>query len=96
MGAIGDLHLHRCSLEECLAKWHTEDRWVVAADMKGSDYRTISREKIGIIIGNEGRGLSKTARASAHELIHVPRGGSSEMESLNAAVSAAILMAKLA
>ena len=96
MGAIGDLHLHRCSLEECLAKWHEDDRWVVAADMNGSDYRTLKREKVGLIIGNEGRGLSKTARASADELIHVPRGGSSEMESLNAAVSAAILMAKLA
>ena len=96
MGAIGSLQLHRCSLEECLAQWHKDDRWVVAADMNGTDYRTLNREKIGIIIGNEGRGLSEAARSSADELIHVPRGGSSEMESLNAAVSAAILMAKLA
>jgi TrmH family RNA methyltransferase len=96
MGAIGSLQLHRCSLEECLTQWQKDDRWVVAADMDGSDYRSLEREKIGIIIGNEGRGLSETARACAHELIHVPRGGSSHMESLNAAVSAAILMAKLA
>ena len=80
--------------QECLANGRRH-RWVVAADMDGSDYRSLEREKIGVIIGNEGRGLSKMARGSAHEFVHAPRRFF-HMESLNAAVSAAILMAKLA
>ena len=44
MGAIGSLQMHRCSLEECLAQWQKDNRWVVAADMDGSDYRSLERE----------------------------------------------------
>lgn len=52
----------------------------------GENYRQPS----GFLIGNEGNGLSKEAADSATDYIRIPMGG--KLESLNAAVAAAILM----
>ena len=52
----------------------------------GEDYRQPS----GFLIGNEGNGLTKEAADSATDYIRIPMGG--QLESLNAAVAAAILM----
>ncbi len=48
------------------------------------------REPSAFMIGNEGNGLSGTAAASADRLIRIPMHG--EVESLNAAMAAGILM----
>lgn len=52
----------------------------------GMDYRGAS----GFIIGNEGNGLTDEAAASASGYIRIPMAG--QVESLNAAVAAAVLM----
>ncbi len=63
-----------------------------AAHLQGSsgyatqDYRTGS----GFLIGNEGNGLSEAISSEADTLIRIPMQG--QVESLNAAVSASILM----
>ena len=63
-----------------------------AAHLKGQhtydaqDYRQPS----GFLIGNEGNGLTKEAADCATDYIRIPMGG--KLESLNAAVAAAVLM----
>ncbi len=52
----------------------------------GEDYRGAS----AVLIGNEGSGLSESLTAQAESLIKIPMGG--KLESLNAAVSAAVIM----
>ena len=52
----------------------------------GEDYRKPS----GFLIGNEGNGLTEEAADSATDYIRIPMGG--QLESLNAAVAAAVLM----
>ena len=46
--------------------------------------------RVGILIGNEANGLSEEASALANEKVLIPMAGS--VESLNAAVAAALLM----
>ncbi len=64
---------------------------LIAADMGGENaffFRT--PEKFALTIGNEGQGLSKIMRERADYTVSVPMG--KHTESLNAAVSAGILM----
>jgi TrmH family RNA methyltransferase len=65
---------------------------VYAAHLLGIPYDTEGsfRKKCAFLIGNEANGLSEQACAQADELIRIPMEG--KVESLNAAVAAAILM----
>ena len=65
---------------------------VYAAHLKGKEsYRDITySDRSMILIGNEGRGLTEEAVSSADTLVKIPMKG--RVESLNAAVAAAILM----
>ena len=81
----GDLN---ATLDELRAK----DIAVYAAYLRnGTDYRKVKFSgRTAILIGNEGNGLSDEAVAHASENVFIPMAG--EVESLNAAVAAAILM----
>lgn len=63
-----------------------------AAHLSGISYDTEGSflGKCGLLIGNEGSGLSKEASSLADKLIRIPMEG--KVESLNAAIAAAILM----
>ena len=63
-----------------------------AAHLKGSSvYRdVVYGDRVGILIGNEGNGLSDKITDMADELVKIPMHG--KAESLNAAVAAALLM----
>jgi TrmH family RNA methyltransferase len=76
------------TLEEVKKSGHT----VYAAHLKeASDMRkTPFDARCAIIIGNEGRGISDTVAQLADKRVFIPMHG--EVESLNAAVAAAILM----
>ncbi len=65
---------------------------VYAAHLKAKrDYREISfGRRIAVMIGNEGNGLSDEIASKADEYIKIPMQG--QVESLNAAVAAALLM----
>ena len=64
---------------------------VYAAHLKGkSAYDDISYRRAAFLIGNEGNGLRDETAALADEYIRIPMSG--QVESLNAAVSTAILM----
>ena len=65
--------------------------WFVCADMDGEVmYRQNLTGPIGLVIGNEGNGLSDEIADLADTYIKIPMQG--QVESLNAAVAASILM----
>ena len=53
-------------------------------------YDVDMKRKIGLIIGNEGNGISPELMAMAHRIIKIPMDG--DIDSLNASVAAGILM----
>src|SRR5690606_8921407 len=69
-----------------------ENIWVVGADERQSeDYRTLDgRSALAIVIGNEGKGISRIVKEKCDWFVHIPMQG--EVPSLNASVAASILM----
>lgn len=66
--------------------------WVVGTDDEESkDYRTLDGETaIALVIGNEGKGISRLVKEKCDWMIHLPMKGL--IPSLNASVAAGILM----
>lgn len=65
--------------------------WIFGTDMEGSDYRDWSAEgAVGLIIGNEGKGISRLLKETVDEMLTIPMVGS--VQSLNASVAAGLLM----
>ena len=66
--------------------------WFYGADMNGEKdiYETSFSGKIGIVIGNEGKGISPSVKKECDFMVNIPMMG--EVESLNASVSAGIFM----
>ena len=65
--------------------------FIYAAEADGEDYRKVDyADKICIIIGSEGFGLSKLVRQNSDVIISIPMKG--KVNSLNASVSAGILI----
>lgn len=89
MSGIFHTQLMRGTREEILEALYGTP--LVAADMGGEDVFSFTPpEKFCICIGNEGSGLSDSVRSRADFTVGIPMSGG--MESLNAAVSAGILM----
>ena len=64
---------------------------LLAADMRGEDAFAFSPPGVFCLaVGNEGRGLSEEVRRRARHFVRIPMDA--RCESLNAAVSAGILM----
>lgn len=65
--------------------------FVYSADMDGTNYRDVDyADKVLLIIGNEGKGISKIISDNSDEIISIPMRG--VVNSLNASVAAAILI----
>ena len=66
--------------------------WVVGTDERGSDdYRTLDGETaLAIVIGNEGKGISRLVKEKCDWMVHVPMHGA--IPSLNASVASSLLM----
>lgn len=75
-----------------ITKLKTEGFELYAAHLSGLSYDTKGGflGKCGLLIGNEAGGLSEKVAALADKLIKIPMAG--KVESLNAAIAAAILM----
>ena len=70
--------------------------WIYGLDMEGATtiYDTDLTGSIGIVVGNEGDGLSRLVRESCDGIIKIPMVGNTE--SLNASVSTAITIYEIA
>ena len=77
---------------DILSNLKTEGFAIYAAHLSGVSYDTKGGflGRCGLLIGNEANGLSDEATAIADNLVRIPMSG--KVESLNAAVAAAILM----
>jgi len=65
--------------------------WVLGADLAGADfYATDLVPPLAVVIGGEGRGLSRLVRESCDHLVRIPMRG--RVASLNAATAAAVLL----
>lgn len=65
--------------------------WVYGADMNGTDYRQCDFSgACAIVIGNEGKGISRLVREKCDVIVSLPMKG--QINSLNASVAAGILM----
>lgn len=69
--------------------------WVYGADMNGENYlRTDFGGAVALVIGNEGKGISRLVREKCDVIVSLPLKG--RINSLNASVAAGILMYKVA
>ena len=65
--------------------------WITAADMDGQSMYDIDfKGKIAIVVGSEGKGVSRLVREKCDFIAKIPMYG--EINSLNASVAAAVLM----
>ena len=69
--------------------------WVYGADMDGVDYNDCDfAESVALVIGNEGKGISRLAREKCDGLVSLKMKG--KINSLNASVAAGVLMYAIA
>lgn len=65
--------------------------WVYGADMNGTDYTDCDFSgAAALVIGNEGKGISRLVREKCDEIVSLPMKG--KIKSLNASVAAGVLM----
>ena len=69
-----------------------EGLWIYGADMTGDDYyyNADLKGSVALVIGNEGKGISRLVRENCDVLVKIPMFG--DISSLNASNAAAILM----
>ncbi len=89
-GMIFNINIIRCDIYDFLNKLD-KDYIKITTDVKeGKNIKDIKGEKYAIIIGNEGSGVSSNISNICDEKVYIKMNNS--CESLNAAVSASILM----
>ena len=65
--------------------------WIVGTDMEGTNYTEIDyKTKIGLVIGNEGKGISDKVKKNCDFNVKIPMSG--KIQSLNASVSTGIIV----
>lgn len=69
-----------------------EGFWIIGADMKGEApfYETDFNLPLALVLGSEGRGLSRLLKEKCDLLVNIPLGGG--VSSLNVSVAAAIIL----
>ena len=79
------------NLSGAIGRLKEEGIWIAGADMQGTPMaKTDMKGALGLVIGSESSGISKLVKEKCDFLVSIPLWG--KMESLNAAVAAAILM----
>lgn len=92
MGAAFRLDLYTLSEDQALSLKKNPCLPWYGADMEGEDYRTLEvPESLMLLIGNEGQGLRPSFEKALEKRVSIPMN--EPVESLNAAISASILMA---
>lgn len=91
-GAIERVKVARVTnLTQTIQELKDRGLWVFGTDMNGTDYREWNTDSpICLIIGNEGKGMSRLVKENVDELVTIPMDG--DIQSLNASVAASILM----
>ncbi len=92
LGAIFSVQSAACTSEECIEYLKAKGISILTAQLQDSSlyYETDMKRATAIVIGTESTGLSDAWRLAADAHIRIPMLG--KMDSLNASVSAAILL----
>ncbi|MDR1800969.1 MAG: 23S rRNA (guanosine(2251)-2'-O)-methyltransferase RlmB [Lachnospiraceae bacterium] len=90
-GAVSHTLIARVSnLTQTIEKLKKDGIWFVCADMNGETmYDVPLTGPIGLVVGNEGKGVSRLVREACDYVASIPMKG--EIESLNASVACAVL-----
>ncbi len=91
-GAVEYVKVARVSnLAGAIDRLKDEGLWIAGADMSGQKMHEANMSgALGLVIGSEGKGISRLIKEKCDFLVSVPMRG--RLDSLNAAVAAAILM----
>lgn len=92
-GAIEHIPVVRVTnVAQTIDQLKAENIWIVGTDETNSkDYRTLDGDTaIAIVIGNEGKGISRLVKEKCDWMIHIPMKGA--IPSLNASVASSLLM----
>ncbi len=79
------------NISECIRDLKDQGLWIAGADMDGADmYSSNLTGALGLVIGNEGEGISRLVKENCDFLVSIPMTG--KISSLNASVAGAVLM----
>lgn len=94
-GAISHMKIIRvANLTASINKLKGNGYWIIGTDMEGEDYTKIDYKiPICLVIGNEGRGISKIVNDNCDYIATIPMVG--KVNSLNASVSCAIILSRI-
>ena len=82
------------NLNNTIKKLKDYGYWIVGTDMEGEDYTSIDyKTKIAIVIGNEGKGISRLVSENCDYLAKIPMKGT--VNSLNASVACGIFLSEI-
>lgn len=96
-GAISYMKIARVTnITETIKKLKEKGLWVYGLDMDGDStiYETDFDGSVAIVVGNEGKGISRLVRESCDVIVSIPMYG--KINSLNASVSAGISVYEIA
>lgn len=92
-GAIEYLPVAKVSnISNAIEKLKENGLWVYGADMKGEDnyYNMNLKGPIAIVVGNEGKGISRIVKEKCDVLVKIPMKG--KVSSLNASVATSLMI----
>lgn len=82
------------NLTNTIEKLKKEGYWIVGTDMQGDNYCELKYDMPScLIIGNEGKGMSKIVKNNCDYLVSIPMEG--QIDSLNASVSCGIILSEI-
>ena len=91
-GALSYIKIAQVSnLINVINDFKNKNYFIYAADMDGENYKKVDfNEKCVLIIGSEGKGVSRLVKAASDVIVSIPMKG--KVNSLNASVAAAVLI----
>ncbi len=91
-GATSLVKIVRVSnLVQAIEKLKQKNIWVYSLDMTGPTYsQTDLKGNIALVVGNEGKGISRLIKEKSDHIISIPMKG--QIQSLNASVAASVIM----
>lgn len=91
-GAVEYAHIARvANIANAIARLKEEGLWIAGADMSGTAMTSARMEgALALVIGSEGDGIGRLVKEKCDFLVSIPMFG--QIDSLNAAVAAAVLM----
>ena len=92
MGSIFDMNIIHCTQEECIKELKSKDFKIVSSFLNTDNFyhETKYHDRTALVIGNEANGVNDDLIEASDLLVKIPIYGNAE--SLNAAISSAILM----